>query len=75
MDRPNCTPVSSTQQRAQSWTAAASDYYDNVGMPCFNACITQFDKEALMGVEKRCMAGCAQISLQVFTATAMDSRK
>lgn len=75
MDRPASLPVATPEQRARNWTAAAADFYDHVGMPCFNACITQFDKEALMGVEKRCMSGCTQISLQLFTATAMKESK
>ena len=53
-------------QAARDFVAAATDY-SKVGLDCFNTCVTRFDRDVVLGMEKACLGGCLTVNLQMFT--------
>ena len=72
MYKPATKPVSLVQsnERNERFIAAAGDYR-KTGLECFDQCFdsgNDFGNTTMIrGMEKRCMAGCVQIKMNLFT--------
>jgi len=66
---PDFKPNRNSNLRTREFLSAANDYSQQ-GMDCFNTCVTKFEKDSVLGFEKRCMQGCLQVSFQIYTTYA-----